>query len=150
VTLASIVGDNDFPMERKLMMFKMIFETQTWYLTVIFVITFGLNIMSLINPNFQFTAYAYNLPRILSYVFSVITLSNIPIVLYRRKIMPVPKDWKWWRHVLDFLETALVTVNMLTFAFVPFLQAQTEMMFGMASAKRNFYVTEKVKMEKDS
>ena len=148
VTLASVVGDKDFPLEKKLYMFKMIFDTQIWYLTVIFVITFGMNIMSFLNPNFLFTAYAYNLPKIFGYIFSAITLSNIPILIYRRKVMPVPTDWKWWRHLLDFLELILITVNMLTFAFLPFLQAQTEMMLGLTSMKRNFNITEKVKIEK--
>ena len=148
ITLASISKDKTFPFNKKLFLLKMIFESQIWYLTVVFVITFGITIMSLINPNFQFSAYAYNLPKILSYVFSIITLSNIPIVIYRRKITPVPKDWKWWRHILDVVETFLVTVNMLTFAFLPFLQAMTEMMLGATSFKRNFYVTDKVKIKK--
>jgi uncharacterized membrane protein len=83
----------------------------------------------------------------MSYVFTIVVLSNIPLVLLRRKITPIPKDWKWWRNILDFLETALIAVNMLTFAFIPYIQALTEMMLGKTQFKRNFYVTEKVRME---
>jgi glycosyltransferase involved in cell wall biosynthesis len=146
--LAILWKDKDFPWYRKLFILNVIFETQIWYLSIVFVLTFGLNIMGWINPSYKFTVFAYNLPQLLSYIFTFITLTNIPIVIFRRKITPVPKNWKWYRHILDFAETALVTVNMLTFGFVPFIQAQTEMMFGKDGFKRNFYVTEKVRIKK--
>jgi hypothetical protein len=41
------------------------------------------------------------------------------------------------RHILDFAETLLITVNMLTFGFIPIIQAQTEMMLGKVVFKRN-------------
>lgn len=145
--LAHLWKDKEFPWYRKIFMLSVIFETQIWYLSIVFVLTFGLNIMGWINPSYNFTTFAYNLPRLLSYIFTFITLSNIPIVIFRRKITPVPKSWKWWRHILDFAETALITVNMLTFGFIPILQAQTEMMLGKDGFKRNFYITEKVKIK---
>jgi len=133
---------------RRAFMLKNIFEYQVWYMTVVFVLTFGLLIMGWLSPSYQYTTLAYNLQRALSYIFTVITLTNIPLVIFRRKLTPVPKNWKWWRHLLDFIETFLVTVNMLTFGFIPYVQAQTEMMLGLTKFKRNFYVTEKVKISK--
>ena len=127
-------------------MMKMMFD-YLWVLTVVFVLTFGLNITGWLNPTYQYSVFAFNLPRILSYVFTVIALLDIPLVLLRRKITPIPKDWKWWRNILDFLETALIAVNMLTFAFIPYIQALTEMMLGRTQFKRNFYVTEKVRIQ---
>ena len=141
--------DNSFPFYRKLYMLKSMFE-YLWFLTLVFVLTFGLSIMGWLNPDYQFTVFSYNLPRILSYIFFLIMLSNIPIIICRRKITPVPKGWKWWRHLLDFIETYLITINMLTFSFIPYMQAQTEMMLGLGKFKRNFYVTEKVRIKKDS
>ncbi|MCD4756288.1 hypothetical protein K8R20_01585 [bacterium] len=148
ISAASMIADKEFPLRRKLILFHMMFENQIWYLTIIFVLTFGLKIMGWLNPAYQFSAFSYNLPKLLSYIFTFITLSNIPMVFARRKITPVPKGWKWWRHGLDFIETLLVTVNMLTFGFIPYLQAMTEMMFGKTDSNRNFYITEKVKMGK--
>ncbi len=149
ITIAALFQKGDqFPVYRKLFMLRSIFEYQIWYLTVVFILTFGLTIMGWLSPSYQYTVLAYNLQRALSYIFTAITLTNIPIVIFRRMITPVPKGWKWWRHVLDFAETALVTVNMLTFGFIPYVQAQTEMMLGQTSFKRNFYVTEKVKIDK--
>jgi len=147
ISLAVMFSDKGaLPFRKKLVLLRMMLE-YLWLLTVVFVLTFGLNIMGWLNPSYQYSIFSYNLPRILSYVFTLVMLSNIAIVIYRRKISPVPKEWKWWRHVLDFLETYLITVNMLTFSFVPYIQAITEMMLGLAKFKRNFYVTEKVRIK---
>ncbi|MHC1716997.1 MAG: hypothetical protein AB9915_03910 [Candidatus Dojkabacteria bacterium] len=147
ISLAVLSQDKkDFPLYRKIYMLKMMFE-YLWFLTVVFVLTFGLNIMGWLNPDYQYTVFSYNLPRILSYIFTLVMFSNVAIVIYRRIITPVPKGWKWWRQILDFLETYLITVNMLTFSFIPYVQAITEMMFGQSKFKRNFYVTEKVRIK---
>ncbi len=143
ITLAAIWKDKDFPWYRKLFLFKMMFQNWVWYLTIVFVLTFGMWIMNF-NKSFQFTAVSYNLPQLMSIVFTFITLSNIPIVIFRRQLSKIPGGWKWWRHLWDFVETFLITINMLTFAFIPYVQAQTEMMLGLSKFKRNFYVTEKV------
>ncbi|MDD2577925.1 MAG: hypothetical protein PHP96_00865 [Candidatus Dojkabacteria bacterium] len=149
ISLAILFQDREnFPVYRKVLLSKTMFE-YLWFLTVVFVLTFGLNIMGWLNPAYQYTVFAYNLPRILSYIFSVIMLSNIVIVVSRRKITPIPKGWKWWRHILDFFETFLIAFNMITFSFIPYMQAITEMMFGRGKFKRNFYVTEKVRIEKE-
>ena len=149
ISLAVLFQDRqDFPTYKKMLMLKMMFE-YLWFLTVVFVLTFGLSIMGWLNPTYQYTVFAYNLPRILSYIFTLIMLSNIAIVIYRRKITPIPQDWKWWRHLLDFFETFLIALNMLTFAFIPYMQAITEMMLGRSKFRRNFYVTEKVRIEKE-
>ena len=147
ISLAVMFTDKEnFPVYKKFLMLKMMFD-YLWVLTIVFVLTFGLNIMGWLSPTYQYTVFSYNLPRILSYVFLLVMLSNIPIVIFRRKITPVPKHWKWWRHILDFLETYLITVNMLTFSFIPYIQAITEMMLGRGKFKRNFYITEKVRMQ---
>lgn len=127
-------------------MIKAIVE-QMWLFTVVFVLTFGFLIMSSLNPEYKYTVFSYNLPRILSAVFTVAMLTNVFTVILRRKISPIPKDWKLWRNILDIAETYLISVNMLTFNFIPHVQALTEMMFGKSQFKRNFYVTEKVRKE---
>ena len=150
-TYAAIAHDKeDFPFWRKLVIFKYLFETQIWYLSITFVLTFGLVLMGIINPSYNFTAYSYNLAQLMSVVFTFITLLNIPLIIYRRKIIPVPKNWKWWRHILDFAEIIFITINMLTFGFIPYIQAKTELMLGLTAFKRNFYVTEKIRKPQKS
>ena len=151
IVYASMANDHDeFPLARKLVIFQSLFENQIWYLSIAFVLTFGLGLMGIINPGYNFTVYSYNLAQFMSVIFTFITLLNIPLIFYRRKLISVPKDWKWWRHILDFGEIILITVNMLTFGFIPYMQAKTEMMLGLSSFKRNFYITEKVKGSEQS
>ncbi|MDD3474491.1 MAG: glycosyltransferase [Candidatus Dojkabacteria bacterium] len=146
IIYAAMANDHDgFPFLRKLAIFEYFFETQIWYLSIAFVLTFGLGLMGIINPSYNFTVYSYNLAQFMSIIFTFITLLNIPLIIYRRKIVPVPSNWKWWRHILDFAEIIFITINMLTFGFIPYMQAKTEMMLGLASFKRNFYITEKGK-----
>lgn len=148
ISLAAMMEDKDeFPFSKKMALLKIMFDYLS-ILTVVFTLAFGLRITGWLNPTYQYTAFSYNLPKILSILFSIVVMSNIPIIIFRRQITPVPKEWKWWRHITDFLETYLITVNMLTFGFIPYIQAITEMMLGKAGFKRNFYVTEKVKIEK--
>ncbi len=150
VTLAALSQEKSgFPAIKKALMIKMMVE-YLWFLTAVFVLTFGLNIMQILNTDYQYSVFSYNLPKILSYIFTLVMLSDIPIVICRRKLTPIPKNWKWWRHILDLLETFLITINMLTFSFIPYVQAVTEMMFGFSKFKRNFYVTEKVRIKEKS
>ncbi len=72
----------------------------------------------------------------MSIVFTVAMLANIWTVFLRRKISPIPKNWKWWRNILDIAETYLISINMLTFNFIPHIQALTEMMLGKGKFKR--------------
>jgi hypothetical protein len=147
-TYAAIAQEKEgFPFWRKLVIFQYLFETQIWALSIAFVLTFGLFLMGLINPSYTFSAYSYNLAQLMSIVFTFLTLLNIPLIVYRRKILGTPKSWKWYRHILDFVEIVFITVNMLTFGFIPYIQAKTELMLGLSSFKRNFYITEKIKKE---
>ena len=92
-----------------------------WFLTVVFVISFAQVFMTLINEEYQYSVYSYNLAKIISYIFSVITFSNIAILYFRSQVTPSPKNWKWWNWILNFAETFLIVINMLTFSFIPVL-----------------------------
>lgn len=146
ITMAAMWKDKKtFPLYRKLILLRRIFENQIWVLTIVFVLTFGLSIARVLDPSYQFSAFSYNLSRLMGYIFTVITFSNFPIVMFKRKLSPIPNNWNIFRHIQDFAETFLITINMLSFGFIPYVQAQTEMMLGLSTFKRNFYVTEKGK-----
>lgn len=131
---------------KKTQMFKSIID-QMWQFSVVFLLSFGVFIVTLLDPTYKYTAFAYNLPNVISYVLTVAMLTNIWIVILRRKVTPIPKNLPWWRNILDMLETYLISINMLTFNFIPQVQAITEMMLGKGKFKRNFYITEKVRKE---
>lgn len=99
--------------------------------TVVYLITFGVPLLNFFNAQLAGAPVTYNIPTLLGYVLLGATLLNVPLVSLRRRIMPVPRDWPWWRHLWDFLETLLIMVNMLTFGFIPYVQAQTELLLGI-------------------
>lgn len=137
---------NGISLFRKTHMFKSIVE-QMWMFSIVLLLSFGVITISLLDPEFKYTAYSYNLPKLISYVLTIAMVTNIATVILRRRITPIPKGWSWWRNVLDMLETYLISINMLTFNFVPHVQAITEMMLGKGKFKRNFYITEKIRSD---
>lgn len=146
-TLAALIYEKDIPLLKKIYIFFAMYRTYIFFTTVVYLITFGLNLLGIFSKGYSFSSASYNLPQAMSFLLTVLLLCNIFIVYYRRRITPIPKGWKWWRHLIDYFEVILIAVQMLTFGFIPHVQAETEMMLGRGF-KKNFYATEKVKMKK--
>ena len=123
---------------------RIFFENQIWYITIVYTFTLGMRFIPLFNPSYSYSAASVNISSLFGIMFGILGLSNIPLVLVRRKITPVPKNWKLWRHIQDIAENLLLTINMLTFGFIPHIQATTEMMSGLSKERNKFYITEKV------
>jgi hypothetical protein len=83
----------------------------------------------------------------MSFLLSLLIVCNGFLIYYRRRLIPIPKDWPLWRNILDLGEVVLIAVQMLSFGFIPYLQAHTEMMLGRGF-KKNFYATEKIQIKK--
>jgi hypothetical protein len=147
MTFATLYKNRKIPFLRKASIAWQVIERHLLFLTVIYSITFTLPILHFINPEYRYTSAAYNLPIIMSYIFSTLMILNIPIIFLRRQITPRPKGWNIFRHFLDFIEIILIIVNMLTFGFIPFVQAQSELLLGKGFRKR-YYATEKVQIQK--
>ncbi|MCC7289733.1 glycosyltransferase family 2 protein [bacterium] len=143
ITLAGLYKNKNIPLLKKLDILFVLVENRLFYLTVVYMLTLALPLLNIFSDQFVYSSAAYNLPRMLSTVMTALMLLNLPIVFFRRRISPIPKGWSIFRHIWDFIETFLVTINMLTFAFIPFIQAQTELMLGKGTRKV-LYVTDKV------
>ncbi|NYB27172.1 MAG: glycosyltransferase family 2 protein [Methanobacteriaceae archaeon] len=143
ITLAGLYYNGKIPLKKRLRILWTLFDNQLFFLTVVYLITFGIPLLNFFSKMFLEIPVSYNIPSLLGYILLGATLLNIPIVILRRNIIPVPEGWPWWRHVWDFIETGAIMVNMLTFGFLPYVQAQTELLLGM-KPKRKFNVTEKV------
>ncbi len=147
MTFAALYKNKAISKMKKLTIAWQLIDNQLLFLTVVYSITFALPILNLINPEYRYSSASYNLPILMSYIFTGLMCLNIPIVFLRRKITPIPKNWNIFRHIYDILETGLIVVNMLTFAFIPFVQAQSELLFGRGFRKK-YYSTEKVQISK--
>jgi hypothetical protein len=68
----------------------------------------------------------------------------LPGTYLRLKVAPAfPEKWGIFRKVLGFLEGFAVIVNLLTFSFFPYIEAQTRLMLG--KKMKDLYHTPKVR-----
>ncbi len=147
MTFAGLYKNKNIPLKKKLEIALPMFDDRLLFRTTVYLITFALPILTLLSPGFKFSSASYNLPRIMSTILTAIVFLNIPIYFVKTKLSPRPKNWNIIRIIGDVLETILITVNLLTFAFIPYVQAWTEMMLGK-SKKQEYYVTDKVSIKK--
>ncbi len=144
-TIAALIYDRKIPFFKKIYILFAMYRTYIFFTTVVYLMTFGLNLLGLFSNDYLFSSASYNLPNAMSFLLSILLVCNVIIVYYRRKITPIPSGWPLWRHLIDIGEVALIAVQMLSFGFLPYIQADTEMMLGRGF-KKNFYATDKVKI----
>jgi len=142
VTVAALLANKKIAISRKISVLWTLLENRLLYLTLVYIMTFALPLMNIFSDQFQYSSASYNLPKLMSYILTSLLLLNIPLIYYKRKISPPPGGWNIFRQIWDFFETFLTLINMLSFSFIPYLQAQTEMMFGKG-ARKKFYITDK-------
>lgn len=108
-----------------------------------FVITAGVNISTLINPNFQRTTIGFMLPRISSAVLTItLVFLAVLLVIDARQRPARPSYVPWWKPVMAPLEFILMPIAGLFIITLPGLDAHTRLMLGKYLEYR---VTEKVK-----
>ncbi len=111
---------------------------------IVFLISFGFGIVTLVNPLVKQSSFAYSLPQIMSTILTGTLLCLIPATFYRMKLnKPMPKEWPFFRKLFVLLEGPLIIINLLTFSFVPWIEAQTRMMLG--KKMKDLYYTPKIR-----
>jgi hypothetical protein len=145
ITIAGLCYNREIKLKKRLNVIWTLLDNQLLFLTAVYLITFGIPLLNLFNLGFSDNPINYKIPSIIGYVLLGAFILNVPIVMLRRKIMPVPEGWNWKRNLWDYLETGAVTINMLTFGFIPYLQAQTELLLGKRPGDK-LNITEKVIM----
>lgn len=147
-TAARLLINKEIPILKKIDVIWSIFYKQVLLLTLVYIITLALPILNIISDEYNYSSYSYNLPQIISYLLSGLLVLNLPTLIIKRKITPPPDDWPIWRHLWDIVEVFLTFLNALSFTFIPYIQAYTEMMVGKGMRK-NYYATEKVRIKKN-
>lgn len=99
--------------------------------TLALIVSFGGMIIPMVNPDFDKTVQAQNLPVVSSYILTVAFLSLFMTVYSHEKIVPPrPKGWTWWQKIISFLQWLLVPLIILTYGTIPAIDAQTRLMMG--------------------
>ena len=143
-SLKGMIGNKKIPLRTKLLWIYFHFKHKVLLINIVFLITFGFGLLTLVNQDIKQTIFAYSLPNIMSLILTFTLVFIIPSLYYRAKIVkPMPKEWPWWKKLLMFSEGFLVIINLLTFSFIPFIEANTRMMFG--KKMKDLYHTPKVR-----
>ncbi|MBI4091484.1 glycosyltransferase family 2 protein [candidate division WWE3 bacterium] len=126
-----LLGNKDIPFTTKLTWAYNKAERHIIFRTMVFLITFGFALLTLVNQDVRQTTVAYRLPDIMSGILTVGLVFLIPSTILRQRLTkPVPGNWPIWKKLMVLLEGPLVIINLLTFSLIPFLEAETKMMLG--------------------
>lgn len=144
LSLKVFIKSKKISLSKKLLWFYDHFKTRVILVNIVYLLTFGFAILTLVNPAVKQSSFAYSLPDAMSWVLSFTLVFLIPPTYYRAKLTPpMPKEWPFWKKILMNLEGMVVVINLLTFSFFPFVDAQTRMLFG--KKMKDLYHTPKVR-----
>jgi hypothetical protein len=119
-------------------------EKRVILVNIVFLITFGFGMVTLVNPLVKQSNFAYSLPNIMSVILTLTLVCIIPGTYYRLQFAdPMPKKWSIFKKAFVFLEGPLIMLNLLTYSFFPWIEAQTRMLLG--KKMRDLYHTPKVR-----
>ncbi|MBU1132709.1 glycosyltransferase family 2 protein, partial [Patescibacteria group bacterium] len=97
-------------------------KERVFLINIVFLITFGFGIVTLVNPLVKQSSYAYSLPNIMSAILTLTLIFLIPGGLFKSKFSkPPPKDYPIFKRFLLILEGPLIMLNLLTFSFLPWI-----------------------------
>lgn len=96
-----------------------------------FIVTLGISVPVLLNPEFARTTLGYTLPGLSSIILTV-SLSFLLVMLFieSRHRPPAPKGYSHWKILLSPLEFLLLPLVGLIFGALPGLDAHTRLMLG--------------------
>lgn len=144
LSVKEFIKNKKIPMSKKVGWMLKHIERRVVLINIVFLITFGFGLVTLVNPYVKQSNFAYSLPDIMSIILTTTLIFLIPATFIRMYLVaPMPKKWPIWKKTLVLLEGPLIMLNLLTYSFFPWVQAQTKMLFG--HKMKDLYHTPKVR-----
>ena len=144
LSVKTFLKNNDVKFAKKLRWVNRHIKERVILTNIVFLITFGFAIVTLVNPYVKQSSFAYSLPKIMSLILTLTMVFLIPGVYFRKKFsVSPPENWGRLKKFLTYFEAPLVTINLLTYSFFPALHAQTMLIFGKRF--KDLYHTPKVR-----
>ena len=143
LSVKGFIKHRTIPLSKKVLWIYTQIKNKTLLVSIVFLITFGFYILTVANKYVKQSNFAYSLPYSISIMLSAILVLIVPITYIKIKIVGgIPRELPIWRKAMYFLEGPLIVINLLTFSFFPFIDAQTRMMFG--KKMKDLYFTPKM------
>jgi cellulose synthase/poly-beta-1,6-N-acetylglucosamine synthase-like glycosyltransferase len=144
MTLQGLMRNRAIPIIEKIGSVANLFQAYNMVVTTAFLLTFGIPLISLINPDFGLLGIAHMLPRVISFMLTFALIGLFPSRFILEKLYgPPPKEKGKLFFIWHYFEQLVLTITMLTFNFLPYIQAQFEMMLGRE--KKDHMVTPKMR-----
>ena len=145
LSMVGFLKNKKIPFGKKMRWSWMHFERRIFIFTLVFLMTFGISLMTLVNQDAKQINLTYTLPNIMSAILTITLIFLVPVTILRSKIVtPMPKNWPFYKKLFyNIVEGPLIIINLLTFSLVPWIDAYTRMMFG--KKMKDLYYTPKVR-----
>ncbi len=144
LSMKEFIKNPRIPFEKKIGWVWKHIERRVILINIVFLITFGFGLVTLVNPYVKQSNFAYSLPDIMSWILTITLVFLIPATVLRMKLVtPMPKQWSVFRKFFVLMEGPLIMLNLLTYSFFPWVQAQTKMLLG--HKMKDLYHTPKVR-----
>ena len=144
IAIKGFLTEAEIPLKTKIMWTFKQLEREVLLINTVFLINFGFATVTLVNPYVKQSNFAYSLPDLISFIMTITLIFLLPGTYLRLKVAPdFPKRWGPIRKTFAFLEGFAVIINLLTFSFFPYIEAQTRLMLG--KKMKDLYHTPKVR-----
>lgn len=145
ISMVEFLRNKSIPRSKKLLWTINHLEKRVVLFTLVFLMTFGVSLLTLVNQDARQISLVYTLPNIMSSILTFTLVFLLPISILRSKVVaPMPKEWGFIRKAIVFVtEGPLVIINLLTFSLIPWIDAYTRMLFGKNVV--DFYWTPKIR-----
>lgn len=144
IAIKGFLTESQIPMRIKILWTLKQIEREVILINTVFLINFGFALITLVNPEVKQSSFAYSLPDLVSFIMTITLIFLIPGTFLRLKIAPpFPKQWGIFKKFIKYLEGFAVIINLLTFSFFPYIEAQTRLMLG--KRMKDLYHTPKVR-----
>lgn len=145
LSLLEFMKNKKIPAKEKIKWTFVHFQRRIMLITLVFLMTFGMDLLTFANINARQINLVYTLPNTLSVILTFALVFLIPISLLKMSLVKdMPKEWSFLKKVfLSIVEGPMVIVNLLTFSLIPTVDAYTRMLLG--KRMEDLYHTPKVR-----
>lgn len=135
--LKGLLTHTEVPLLQRLDKIWHLFEVFIFWKVLAYLLTFSIPIVLLLNPQLQELVIWYTLPNTISNIMGLAVIFLLPTTIYKALIAPPkPKDWSMLKYFGTLIiEAPMNIITLMTFSFLPFIEASTRMMIGQKSAK---------------
>jgi len=148
LAVKGFVRNRRIPIFKRLTQLYYLIETYTLWITIVFLISFGILILYAVNPEAKQNPLAYSIPKVTSTVLTLAILLLIPASVIKDKLSrKKPENWPFWKKLWSYFEGPLVVINLLTYGFIPYIHAETKYMFG--GKMKDLYFTPKIRSDNE-